>query len=297
MRANEKRFAFTLIELLVTMAIIMMLLGISVPVYQKLSSAGYGVKCVGNMRAIGSAFFTYQAQYSSWMPYVLIDEGEQEKGVTYVQAIESAGMVDGETGKAALAVGWKYELTFILGNYPLSRRIEEDFCLSGVFFDPVKGKGKGNYFLSRRHFGARLQVKVPSGDGGWKWENYYEFINVASRRAGGIQGRVAQKIHPRGYMPYSTWREPSRAAIMGPSKSPTMQRGLGRDGDEINIEYRHNGEANILFLDGHVSQFKKGDDSLFGLFDEKFDPKLREGAIQMDSLGHLRQLEVDTEEE
>ena len=166
MRANEKRFAFTLIELLVTMAIIMMLLGISVPVYQRFSSAGYGVRCVGNMRAIGTAFFTYQAQYSAWMPYVLIDEGEQKKGVTYAQAIASAPSVDGETGKPALAVGWKYELSFILGNYSLARRVEEDFCLYGVFFDPVKGRGKGNYFLSSRHFGARLQVKVPAASGG-----------------------------------------------------------------------------------------------------------------------------------
>jgi prepilin-type processing-associated H-X9-DG protein len=267
-----------------------------VPVYQRFSSAGYGVRCVGNMRAIGTAFFTYQAQYSGWMPYVLIDEGEQKKGVTYAQAIASAPSVDGETGKPALAVGWKYELSFILGNYSLARRVEEDFCLSGVFFDPVKGRGKGNYFLSSRHFGARLQVKVPAASGGWKWEHYYEFINIDAERTGGIQGRVAQEIQPKGYMPYGTWREPSRAAIMAPSKSPLLQRGLGRDGDDVNIEYRHNGEANILFLDGHVSQYKKGDDTLFELFDEKFDPKLREGLIQMESGQRLRQLEVDMED-
>jgi prepilin-type processing-associated H-X9-DG protein len=78
-----------------------------------------------------------------------------------------------------------------------------------------------------------------------------------------------EEVRPKGYMPYSTWREPSRAAIVGPSRDSMIQRGYAREGDDVNIEYRHEGEANILFLDSHVEQFKKGDDKLFDLFDHK----------------------------
>jgi len=266
MRANSKRSGFTLIEMMVVMAIVIVLAGIILPVAQKLRGSGYALKCISNMNAIGKALLSYQIAYEGWMPYVLEETGRQDRGRTYADVLTAEDN----------ALIWKYEISFIQNNLSPQDRDSKDFCLSRIFFDPVKGKGNGNYFLSKRHFGARLQVKVAgSSIGVRKWEDYFDYVTPVGERDANESEQVALQKHHRGYMPFRTWEEPSRAAILAPSKDPNLQRGLGKEGSQVNIDYRHGGEANILFLDGHVEQFKEGDDRLFDLFDAKFDLRER----------------------
>jgi len=234
--------AFTLIELLIVMAIIMMLAAISMPVYNRIRGIGYLRSCQENLRGISRALHLYRSENNGWLPYT------SDNGVE-------------QTAQNGRAVRWKYELSFYMGNYSQQEKRLKSYPLDPAFFDPVKGRGKGNYMLSARHFGTRMQVQVPSASGGLAWIDY----TITEER----QFIAGQSVIPDGFMKYEHWKEPSRAAIIGPSIEPQMQRGLGRAGNQVNIEYRHGGKANILFLDGHVEWFAEGDEKLFEFFDNK----------------------------
>jgi len=253
----DRRTGFTLVEILVVMSIIMVLAGMSMPVYHRYRAKAYSVKCQANMRAIGMAFMTYQSSYNGWMPYALDDKVEQ-------------------TDKNGQAVTWKYELSFFLGNHSPKAHELKSYPLHRAFFDPVKGQGKGNYFLSAAHFGGKIQVK----DANDNWVDYYEYQDSWKLDSNGNRVWVARiEVKPVGYMPYSLWRSPEQAAILTEGIDPRMQLGYARDpkAKALNIDYRHAGDANVLYLDGHVAEFHKGDTSLYldpngragGYFDRK----------------------------
>ena len=267
MHTNARGRGFTLVELLVVMAIIMVLTSIGVPVYHKVKANAYTLQCVANMKAIGAGLTSYMTLYEGWMPYVLHTTGEQSRALPY--------------RNASRGLRWKYELSCLISDPGRTRRAKDNVLLSEIFFDPVPGRGKGNYFLSKRHFGAKIEKRTRKTDGNDQWKEITTYHNVPTRVIGGAQSRVVVEVTPRGYMQLAFWPEPSRAAILAPSKDPTLQRGLGRDDSgNVNVEYRHAGKANILFLDEHVAQFRKGDDSLWPLFDEKYNAELRSGKIQ-----------------
>ena len=267
MHTNARGRGFTLIELLVVMAIIMVLTSIGVPVYHKVKANAYALKCVANLRAIGAGLTSYRTSYEGWMPYVLTPVGEQDRAITYENS--SKGL------------RWKYELTCLITDPGRSPGAKDEVVLSEIFFDPVPGRGKGNFFLSKRHFGSTVEKKTRKSDGTFVWKEITVYHNVPTSVTGGAQSRVIVEVEPKGYMQFAFWTEPSRAAILAPAKSSGLQRGLGRDdGGNVNVEYRHAGKANILFLDEHVKQFAKGDDSLWLLFDEKYNPQLRSGKVQ-----------------
>ncbi|NQT20257.1 MAG: type II secretion system protein [Planctomycetes bacterium] len=269
MRTNTKSSGFSLVELLIVMAIITMLVSIGLPVYVKAKTGAYTLKCVANMKAIGSSLTSYRTMYEGWMPYISETHGAQERNKPYADA--------------DAAVKWKYELSALAGSYSGTSRSKDDLILSEIFFDPVRVRsgGRGNYFLSKRHFGAKvMQWQWISSSMTYGWTLQRTYYSVAKNRRGGSQNEIRDK-EVKGHMEFRSWSEPSRAAILGPSKSPTLQRGLGKSDNSdnnVNIEYRHAGVANILFLDEHVEQFRKGDDSLWEVFDKKFD--LRVGPKQ-----------------
>jgi len=73
-------------------------------------------------------------------------------------------------------------------------------------------------------------------------------------------------------MQFSSWKEPSISAIVTEAKDPKVHRAMAREAtgsNTINVEYRHKGRANVLFLDGHVESFAQGDEMLFRRFDLK----------------------------
>jgi len=240
--AGKRARAFTLIELLVVMAIIMMLAAISVPVYNRIRGVGYLRSCQGNLSGIGKAFHLYRTDNDGWMPYALHD------GVL-------------QTEKGGKAIGWKYELSFYMGNHTNQEKRARSYPLNEAFIDPVKGRGQGNYMLSKKHFGSKTEVDVRTPSGGRAWTGFE--VTEATEFTSG------RTSIPDGFMKYEHWNEPSRAAIIGPSVDPKMHRGYGRQGNSIYIDYRHGGKANILFLDGHVQVFQSGDEKLFEFFDKK----------------------------
>ena len=248
MDSRPKRVAFSLVEIFVVTAIIVVLCGISVPVLFWQRHGAYGTRCKANLKAIGSAFIAYQSAYNGWMPYALDNNVEQ-------------------TDDGGRAAGWKHELSFYLGNHSAIEHAARSYPLHKAFVDPIRGAGKGSYFLSAAQFGERLEVKNAQGT----WVPYFTYTNDAKTR-----------VEPVGYMPFFLWRSPEMAAIVTESCDAKIQRGFARDRKtgKINVDYRHAGLANVLFLDCHVTGFRKGDEELFRAFDKKiFDPS-----------GNIRQL-------
>ena len=256
MKGANRNDAFSLVELLVVMGIISVLAGLAVPAYINNRSHAYAMKCQANLRGIGLGMAQYSNTWGGWMPYALDNNVKQ-------------------TAKNGKAVRWKYELSYFMGNYSLEAYRAHSYPLHPAFFDPIKGKGEGNYFISAAQFGESIWLfgYVPAamkgGNYSDKTEGWYPYFEWKDKWITGPKGEMRleerREEYPKGYMFYATWRAPETAAIITEGVNPKMQRGYARDikTKAINVEYRHNGKANVLFLDCHVREFDQNDKSLY----------------------------------
>lgn len=63
-----KQRAFTLVEMLVAIGIILLLAGLTVPLFSMVKARGDSARCLGNLRALGVALSAYLAEHDSAMP-------------------------------------------------------------------------------------------------------------------------------------------------------------------------------------------------------------------------------------
>lgn len=84
---HHRTRAFTLIELLVVISIIMLLIGILLPAMAKARKAVGQAKCLSQIRSIGFATATYQADNQGYYPHGYKSQSGQP--INYTQAINS----------------------------------------------------------------------------------------------------------------------------------------------------------------------------------------------------------------
>ncbi|MEL7089175.1 MAG: DUF1559 domain-containing protein, partial [Planctomycetota bacterium] len=65
---NKRIYAFTLIELLVVISIIALLIGILLPALGSARKEAQAISCASNMKQIGIAVYTYQAENKDFIP-------------------------------------------------------------------------------------------------------------------------------------------------------------------------------------------------------------------------------------
>src|SRR5262245_22418399 len=70
-------FGFTLVELLVVIGIIALLVGILLPTLSKARESANAVKCMSNMRTLGTALQMYTGENKGSMPVGFVKDGFQ----------------------------------------------------------------------------------------------------------------------------------------------------------------------------------------------------------------------------
>jgi prepilin-type processing-associated H-X9-DG protein/prepilin-type N-terminal cleavage/methylation domain-containing protein len=213
----SKRTGFTLVELLVVIGIIALLISILLPALSKARSSAQTMACLSNLRTMGQAVAMYAGEHKQCLPYPTTTLGEGLLWFNvldpYLQAKEAH---DGRTGVAA---GRNY------------KRYKQ--C---VVYESFEG---GAY--------SGAQDKLKEFARSFKMNSMLRHNNPAS------QARITEI------------RQSSETVLMGDGVSLDLTgpvEGLFESGQfsmevnditEASPALRHNGGANILFVDGHAS--------------------------------------------
>lgn len=73
-----KRDGFTIVELVVVVAVLAVLVGIAVPVYQQVTARGRAAHCMNNLRQIGGALNLYLGDNNFTMPVLVAARESQD---------------------------------------------------------------------------------------------------------------------------------------------------------------------------------------------------------------------------
>ncbi|MEI8372870.1 MAG: DUF1559 domain-containing protein [Planctomycetota bacterium] len=251
------RKAFTLVELLVVISIIGLLMAILLPTVMKSRESARSTQCKSNLRQLGLGLIQFRDQHNNYPPYRWEDPKVINKfGVVRPRWQWIIGDVLGRSAQnpdAILAAGTS-DTTYT--SVPLDNEI---------FFDPAL---PDNTSIRNGAYGYNFQYlgnsrNLVDGDLTTPMLNYpvaqvrdeSRTIAFADSRGGGLpHGGHSMTLDP----PHMRVRK------SGVVDSPSPSRAAGFDpygpdetGTDIQVyfspaEDRHNGRANVVFLDGHV---------------------------------------------
>ena len=207
---------FTLIELLVVIAIIAILAAMLLPALQQARERGKAANCINNFNTSGKALNAYAEDHDDFMPLYA------SSYLTNWGCMKNywPGLVRSNDRYASLYVvnGKKY--------------ISKQMCPSAVPTDKAWYWAKNNYPLL-----------VTQGYNSY-FTDYYSGPGKKNVR----------------YRKRTTWRYPSVLLNMADAISPTVHPNTFFDetytADQRMMEARHNNGCNILFGDGHVTNWK-----------------------------------------
>ena len=217
--ARKTGSAFTLIELLVVIAIIAILAAMLLPALQQARERAKSSHCVNNLKTIGTSVSFYQADFNSWLPATM----GSGQGRFFTDLLPYLGLPSRKCADGTLEVN------------PYVQAPASIYCHSDN--KRLANAAKGGYNLTSLYvtYGQNYYARRDAGQGAGRLSNMMRPVDVKKMGSllylvDGIRTNLAQVTLSVNSWPFKPDADPTGGAP----------------------EFRHNGIANIMYLDFHI---------------------------------------------